>query len=150
VRVIRYHAVERERVQAFVDIKIGILRLNGLHLMRDGSLEAARLTPLIHNKRAFIPAVEILDPRLLESLTTAIQEAIQEHLKTLPPEQRVKPPRPPESRQPDKRPVASAKPLSAVPIKPKLAGPAVAKPPAGKPKLPPPVRLLANFPRRTP
>jgi hypothetical protein len=149
VRVIRYHAVERAQVQGFVDIEInGVLRLNGVNLMRDGSIRPGQLTPLIHNKRCYIDSIQVLDEDLRESLRTAILAAIQAHLETLPPEQRVKPPRPPESRQPDKRPAASAKPLAAVPIKPKPAGPAVVKHPAGKPKLPPPVRLLSNFPRR--
>jgi hypothetical protein len=130
VHVIRYNPVDRRRVQAFVDIQIdGVLRLNGIHLMRDGSVEARDLRPLIHHKRAFIPAIEILDPGLLESLTAAILAAIRAHLETLPPEQRVKPPRQSGPRpSTDRMPAASAKPL-AVPIKAKPARTAVAKPP---------------------
>ena len=149
VRVIRYHAVERAQVQGFVDIEInGVLRLNGVNLMRDGSIRPGQLTPLIHNKRCYIDSIQVLDEDLRESLRTAILAAIQAHLETLPPEQRVKPPRQSGPRpSTDRMPAASAKP-SAVPIKPKPVGTAVAKPRAGKPKLPPPVRLLANFSKR--
>jgi hypothetical protein len=147
VRVIRYQASDRAAVQGFFDIEInGILRANGIHLMRDRSVQPARLTPLVNNRRVFIPAIEILDDNLRDSLTAAILAAIRAHLETLPPDQRMRPPR-----QTDKQPQIApvqAKPASAAvaPVKPK---PIHTKPPAGKPKLPPPVRLLANFPRTT-
>jgi hypothetical protein len=155
VRVIRYNACERALVQGFVDIEIdGRWRLNGLNLMRDGSMKPGQLTPMINRQRCFIDCIQVLDPDLREQLTNAILTAIHAHLETLPPEQRVKPPRPP-----DRRPPASQKP---VPAKPQNTAPAHAKTaqimlPAApiqpkavteKPKLQPPPRLLANFQRR--
>jgi len=106
--------------------------------------------------------VEILDAALRESLTATIRAAIQAHLEMLPPEQRAKPPRPPESRKPDDRlGEADAKPQNApvhakpariilppAPIRAKSLQAATTKPVAEKPKLPPPPRLLANFSRR--
>jgi hypothetical protein len=154
VRVLSYRTTDRAAVQAFVDIEIDALwRLNGIHLMRDGSIQAARLTPLVNNRRVFIPAIEIIDENLRESLTAAILAAIRAHLETLPPDQRVKPPRPPEPRPMDKQPQIAPVPVkpasaatSVAPVKPK---PIHTKPPVVKPKLPPPVRLLAGFPRTT-
>jgi hypothetical protein len=155
VRVLSYRTTDRAAVQAFVDIEIDALwRLNGVNLLRDGSIRPGQLTPLIAGRRAFIPSIEILNPDLRDSLIAAILAAIQAHLETLPPDQRVKPPRPPEPRQTDRQPqiapvqaksVEAATP--AAPLKPK---PIQTKPPAMKPKLPPPARLLANFPRTTP
>jgi hypothetical protein len=148
VRVIRYNPVERTRVQAFVDIEIdGILRLNGLHLMRDGSIEAAKLTPLVRGRRAFIPAIEILDPGLLESMTTAILVAIQAHLQTLPPTQQVKPrqtsPRPQPS--PAKQQHATATLAEIARAAARAKQPSSARPLA----VPPPSRLMIGFSRRT-
>jgi hypothetical protein len=174
VRVVRYNACARVAVQGFADIEIdGKWRLNGINLLRDGSIKAGQLTPLIHNRRCYIPSIEILDPDLRESLTAAILAAIHTHLESLPPDQRAKPARPPEPRQTDERPTAvaasappspgkaTAKPrhapvqakpapaaLPAAPIKPKPIQTASTKP-AEKPSLPPPPRLLAHFPRRT-
>jgi hypothetical protein len=144
VRVIRYQASDRATVQGFFDISIGdILRANGLHLLRDGSIQSARLTPLVNNRRVFIPAIEIIDDHLRNALSAAILDAIQLHLKTLSPDQRMKPPRPPEPQQ-------TAKPASAAtsvaPVKQK---PIYTQPPAAKPILPPRIPLLTNFPRRT-
>jgi hypothetical protein len=155
VRVLRYNARDRVNVQGFCDLVINdILRANGSHLMRDGSIQPAKLTPLVNNRRVFIPAIEIIDENLRDSLTAVILAAIRAHLETLPAEQRVKPPRPPEPRPMDKQPQTApfqAKPASAAtfaaPVKPK---PIQTKPPAAKPKLPPPIRLLASFPRTTP
>jgi hypothetical protein len=167
VRVVRYSASDRALVQGFVDVEVdGWLRLNGVNLLRDGSIRPGQLTPLIAGRRCHIDSIQIIDDHLRKSLTASILAAIRAHLETLPPEQRVKPPRPPESRQTDKQPAtvtAGAKPQSApvqaksVPaalpgaaIKPKPIPAVRTKPPAGNPKLPPPVRLLANVPKRTP
>jgi hypothetical protein len=162
VRVLRYNACTRAAVQGFADVEIdGKWRLNGLNVMRDGSLKAGQLTPLIHGRRTYIPSVEVTDPDLRDSLTAAILAAIQAHLQSLPTDERVLPPRPLEPRKTDQRPQAApanGKPLPAKPqptatlaqiarakAKPVPVPPASARPPA----LPPPVRLLANFPRRT-
>jgi hypothetical protein len=154
--------------QAFVDLQIGPIRLNGVHLQRDGSIRSAQLTPMIGGRRVFIPSIEILDPQLREQLTQAIQTAIEAHLATLPPDKRVKAPRLPEERKAGQQPPAvaatSKQPKGSHTVKttaargaasPNLreAGKAVepihAKPLAEKPKLPPPVRLLAGYATRT-
>jgi hypothetical protein len=144
VHVIRFITSERPQVQAFIDVVInGWLRLNGLHLMRDGSLRAAQLTPLIRGKRAHIDSIQVIDRDLRESLTAAILAAIREHLETLPPDQRVKPPRP---REPDRRPPQTVAVAKLAPIRPKPIESARAQP-ALKPQLPPPAKLLANLRR---
>ena len=165
VRVIRYSASTRAAVQGFADVEIdGKWRVNGLNLMRDGSLKAGQLTPLIHNRRCSVDSIQIIDKDLRESLTAAILAAIRSHLETLPPGERVKPPQPPERRKRDEQPAraaaASTKPqnapveakpasatLPATPIKPKPVQTVSVKPAAGNPSLPPPPRLLANLPR---
>jgi hypothetical protein len=137
----------------FVDIEIdGWLRLNGLNLLRDGAMRSSQLTPLINGKRCFIDAVEVVDPDLRASLTAAIKAAITEYAETLPLEQRVKPPRPPEPRREEPRPdaavtgakrgnaPASVKPASATLLN---AKPVTTKQP-GRPILPPPTRLLVR------
>lgn len=147
VRVVRYHTTPRAAVQAFVDLEIGdVLRVNGVHLMRDGSIGPPRLTPVIHGKRAFIPAVEILNPGLLESLTAAIQTAIHAHLETLPPGERMKPPELRKSVEQPPAVAASEKPApaAAAPAKPKPVQTVSTKPAAEKPKLPPPLKLSPN------
>jgi hypothetical protein len=176
VRVARYNASTRAAVQGFADIEIdGKWRVNGVNLMRDGTIKPGQLTPLINNRRCYIPSIEILDPDLLESLTAAIRTAIHAHLETLPPDERVKPPRPPEPRKPAEPPGAvaanakpapgkataklqhapvQAKPAPATsptaPTKPKPVQTVSTKPAAEKqPSLPPPPRLLAHFPRKT-
>jgi hypothetical protein len=166
VRVLRYQASERILVQGFADVEVdGWLRLNGMNLMRDGSLKPGQLTPLIGHRRCYIDSIQVIDGSVRKQWETTILAAIREHLETLPPDQRMKPPRPPEPRQTDKRPApatAGAKPQNApvqaksVPaassaalIKPKPIPAVRTKPPAGNPKLPPPVRLLADFPRTT-
>ena len=52
-----------------------------------------------NGRRVFLRAVEVLDADLCELLTADILEAIHQHLETLAPEKRVKPPRPPEPRK---------------------------------------------------
>jgi hypothetical protein len=170
VRVIRYQASNRILVQGFADVEVdGWLRLNGINLMRDGSLKPGQLTPLIGHRRCYIDSIQVIDGSVRKQWETTILAAVREHLETLPPDQRVKPPQPPEPRQADKQvATASAKPsrenrttkpqnapvqakpasaaTSATPVKPK---PIHTKPPAVEPKLPPPVRLFANFPRTT-
>jgi hypothetical protein len=166
VHVIRFITSERPQVQAFIDVEIdGWLRLNGLNLLRDGSIKPGQLTPLIAGRRCHIDSVQVIDGDLRESLTAAILAAIRAHLEKLKPEERMKPPQPSESRQMGERPaavIAREKPQSAAsqakpapaappraPTNEKLIPLISAKPPAEKPKLPPPVRLLASFPRRT-
>jgi hypothetical protein len=170
VRVLSYRTTDRAAVQAFVDIEIDALwRLNGVNLLRDGSLKPGQLTPLIGHRRCYIDSIRIIDEAVRKQWETAILAAIRAHLETLLPDQQVKPPRPPELRQTDKQPAvvtARAKPspgnattklqnaqvksasgtTSAPPIKPK---PINTNPPAAKPIVPPPARLLANFPKRT-
>jgi hypothetical protein len=163
IRVIRYSASDRPVVRAFADVEIdGTWRANGINLLRDGSIKPGQLTPLINHRRVYIPSIEILDANLRESLITAIRDAIMAHLRTLPPEQREKPPRPSEPRKPDERPQKAAKPQNAAPaqakpapttrppapIKPKAMQATDTKRVAEKPRMPPPVRLLANFSRR--
>jgi hypothetical protein len=144
IKILAYRVTDREKVQAFVDVQIGNeFRLNGLHLMRDGTLQSAKLTPLIAGQRVFIPAIEVLDANLRESLTTALLAAIREHVAALSPKQRSKAPRPPENR-PAKAPAgAQVAPPNGKPAR-RIILPAIPE----KPKLRPPVRLLANFSRR--
>jgi hypothetical protein len=79
-------------VQAFLDVEIGgRLRLNGLLFMRNGNVKPGQLTPLIHGRRSFMNYIEIIDEDLRQRWTEAIRAAINEHLKTLPPEERMKP-----------------------------------------------------------
>jgi hypothetical protein len=115
---------------------------------------------MINRQRCFIDCIQVLDPDLRERLTDAILAAIHAHLETLPPDERMKPPRLPAPRQTDERPaaIASAEPQNGTvhanpappaAVKPKPPGTVSAKPLAEKPKLLPPVRLLANFLRRT-
>ena len=100
IRISNYFASVREDVQAFVDIELnGWLRFKGIHYLRDGTLRSAQLTPIRNGRRVFLPAVEVLDADLCELLTADILAAIHQHLETLPPEKRVKPPRPPEPRE---------------------------------------------------
>src|SRR4029453_10885571 len=97
------NASTRAAVQGFADVEIdGKWRLNGINLLRNGSIKSGQLTPLIKNRRVYIPSIEVLDPELRESLTAAIQGAIGSHLETLPPEQRMKlsEPRKPVARSP--------------------------------------------------
>src|SRR5262249_53675083 len=114
IKILSYRTTDRAAVQAFVDISINdTWRVNGLHLMRDGTLQPAKLTPLIRGKRSYIDAIQVIDENLREQLMAAIRSAIQPHLKPLPPEHQVKPPQPPEPREMDQRPAAvraSAKP----------------------------------------
>jgi hypothetical protein len=151
IQVVRYTPSTSRLTQAFVDVVLdGWLRLNGLNFDRDGRLRSAQLTPWRRNgPRLFFDAVEVTDPDLHESVAAAILAAIHQHLETLPLEQRVLPPRPPETPAP-----ANGKPLPAKPQPPatlaeiarakaKPVPPASARPPA----LPLPVRLVAN--RRT-
>jgi hypothetical protein len=168
--VLAYRAMTRMDEQAFVDLQIGPIRLNVVHLRRDGSIRSAQLTPMIGGRRVLIPSIEILDPQLREQLTQAIQTAIEAHLATLPPNERVKAPRLPEERKAGQQPPAVAAtskqpkgPLTVEPTaargaastKPTEAGntkavePIHAKPLAEKPKLSPPVQLLAGYPTRT-
>ena len=170
IKILRYSACVRSDVQAFIDLEVnGWLRFNGIHFQRDGTLRSAQLTPMRNGRRVFLPAVEVLDADLRELLTADILAAIHKHLETLPPEKRLKPPRPPEPRKPDEQrtaAVANAKPspgkaiaklqnapvqakpapatLPAAPIKPKPVQTVSAKPAAGNSSLPPPPRLLAT------
>jgi hypothetical protein len=120
------------------------LRFNGIHLQRDGTLKSAQLTPTRHGRRFFLPAVEVVDPDLRELLATEILAAIHQHLETLPPEKRMRPPQPivpraqPGQREPETPVVAlHAQPASAVPARPAILAP--------RKPLPPPRRLLANL-----
>lgn len=92
VTILNYKLSRRTLVQAFVDIEIdGWLRINGIHFERERTLRAPQLTPWIQGQRLFIPAVEIIDP----AIESAILDAIDAHIETLPAEQRVIPAKPP-------------------------------------------------------
>jgi hypothetical protein len=160
IKILNYRTTDRAAVQAFVDVLINdTWRVNGINLLRTGGIKAGQLTPLVNNRRCYIDSIQVIDGDLRESLIAAIQTAIRLHIESLPLEQRVKPPRPPEPRQANQQPAAAtvgAKPQTALvqdkpaspatpaaPVKPK---PIHTKPPAVKAKLP----LLANFPRTTP
>jgi hypothetical protein len=168
VRVFRYNASTRAAVQGFADVEIdGKWRVNGLNLMRDGSLKAGQLTPLIHNRRCSIDSIQIIDEALRESLTAAILTVIRSHVNRLLPEERVKP-QPPELRKRDEQPAGTAananpspgkaiaelqnapvqaKPapatLPAAPIKPRPVQTVSAKPGVLR-TLPPPLWLLVG------
>jgi hypothetical protein len=158
IQVVRYTPSSSPLVQAFVDVVVnGWLRVNGLNFDRDGRLRPPQLTPCRRSgPRLFFDAIEVTDPDLRESVAAAILAAIHQHLETLPPEQRVLPPRPPEPRKTDQRPQvapANGKPLPAKPqptatlaeiarasARTKNIQPVNAKPPA----VPPPARLLVS------
>jgi len=145
IKILNYSASIRDHIQAFIDIEInGWLRLNGVHLQRDGTLKSAQLTPMRNGRRLFLPAVEVVDPDLRELLAAEIRAAIHQHLETLPPEKRMRPPQPiaPRERPVNlQQPVVSQKPAVVL-----QAQPATAIPAPGKP-LPPPRRLLEHLPR---
>jgi hypothetical protein len=152
IKILTYFASVRSDVQAFIDLEVnGWLRFNGIHFQRDGTLRSAQLTPMRNGRRVFLPAVEVFDADLRELLTADILAAIHKHLETLPPEKRVKPPRP---IAPSDRPVnaqrAPEKPAATLHAQPASAIPEPRKPTPEKanPKtLAPPLRLLANLPR---
>jgi len=145
IKILKYSASVREQIQAFIDIQInGWLRLNGIHYLRDGTLKSAQLTPMRNKRRVFLPAVEVVDADLRELLTAEILAAIHQHLETLPPEKRMRPPQPIVPRaQPGQR--EPEKPAAALPV-PQYCGTkasAVTAKPDHKP-LPPPRRLLVD------
>ena len=143
VCLVRYNASRLAAMQGFADVEIdGVLRLNGVHLMRDGSIGAPRLTPLIHGKRVFTPAIEIPDVDLRQQLITTILAAIETHLETLSPGERMKPH---ELRKPDERPAAVT---ASGPARATQTPESPPSQPTQKPRLPPPPRLLVHFPRR--
>jgi hypothetical protein len=159
IKILSYRTTQREATQAFVDVQIDDqLRLNGIHLQRNGTLQPAKLTPTVDGRIRFIPAVEVLDRALEERLTRQILQAIHDHVATLPAAERLKPPRPPEPRKSDERPEkTTAKPHNA-PVHAKPAptirpvAPATPKPLQStstkqapeKLKLQPPSRLLVQ------
>ena len=150
IKILNYSASVRDDVQAFVDLELnGWLRLNGIHLQRDGTLKSAQLTPMRNGRRVFLPAVEVLDAELRELLTEDILAAIHAHVESLPPERRMRPPRPIAPReQPFKVKRATEKPAAAPHAPPASPVPAPQKPTLEKPKaktLPPPRRLLAGL-----
>jgi hypothetical protein len=118
-------------VQAFVDVEIdGWLRFNGLNFIRDGTLRSAQLTPWRRDgQRRFFDAVQILDAEPRALLMDEILVAIDAHIGTLPPEQRMKPPRISGQTDPCSEPSRAATPRE----KPNTNG---------KRPLPPPQRLL--------
>lgn len=132
ITIVYYAASTRPDVQGFFDVEVdGLLRFNGIHLLRDGTLRAMQLTPLIAGRRMFRSAVEVLDADLRARLESEILAAIREHIETLPEEQRSKPPltaeerarfkaKPvPEKTKPQPRPVVP----TPVPEKPKAVRP---------------------------
>ena len=97
ISVLQYTTSGSPIVQAFVDIELDSwLRFNGLNLFRDGSLDSAQLTRIFPNGRSYRPAVEILDADLRELLAADILAAIRAYIATLPPDERTRPPRPPQ------------------------------------------------------
>ena len=140
IRVLNYVAIASPIVQAFLDIEVdGWLRFIGLNYLRDGSLRAAQLKKRRNGNWLYFPAVVIPDDELRELLAGEILAAIHAHIETLPPERRAKPPR--VEQKPVERP--GPEPVNRpLPVRP------VAIPAAAKPKLPPPLKLLANLPRR--
>lgn len=91
IRVLRYVPSTSPLVQAFVDVLVDDwLQFNGLNLNRNGTLRSAQLT-WRDEKRRFRDAVEIPDADLRQLVIEEILAAIQAHIQTLPPEQRVKP-----------------------------------------------------------
>jgi hypothetical protein len=102
-----------------------------------------------NGRRVLLPAVEVVDADLRELLTADILAAIHQHLETLPPEKRMRPPQPIAPREqpvnvrraPEKPGAASHAPLAS-------AIRALRKPTPEKAKaktLPPPRRLLAGL-----
>lgn len=150
IKILNYSASVRDDVQAFIDIELnGWLRLNGIHFQRDGTLRSAQMTPMRNGRRVFLPAVEVLDADLHELLTADILATIHQHLETLPPEKRMRPPRPIAPReQPGNMQRVPEKPAAALHAQPASAIPAPRKPTPEKAKaktLPPPRRLLAGL-----
>jgi hypothetical protein len=115
VRILNYVTSARVATQGFFDCEVdGWIRLNGLHLERDGSLKAMQLTPFVGGKRLFRPAVEIPDPDLREVMAMEILAALHAHIATLPPEQRLRAPLTPEELAQNKAKRAAEKPKAPV------------------------------------
>jgi hypothetical protein len=79
-----------------VNVEIdGWLRLNGLNLLRDGTLKPAQLSPWQpgnSHKRLYWDAVQILDGVLAKRLAADILRAIRAHVAGLPEKRRQRPP----------------------------------------------------------
>jgi hypothetical protein len=122
IKVVNYWPSASPMVMAFVDVVVdGWLRFNGLNLDRDGGLRSAQLTAHRDHKRTYLSAVVILDQDLKELLTGEILAAITTYVASLPPDERMRPPRVPVVPPPTVTPEKS---------------------PNGKKALPPPTRLL--------
>lgn len=93
IKILRYTPTPRDLVQGFCDLEIdGWIRLNGLHLLRDGSVQSAKLTPFVKGRRLFISAIEIMSPTIHTGLSRDIADAIGRYLEALPPDKRSLPP----------------------------------------------------------
>jgi hypothetical protein len=153
IKILNYTASTRGDVHAFVDLELnGWLRFNGIHYQRDGTLRSAQLTPVRHGRRIFVPAVEVSDADLRELLAVDILAAIHAHIETLPPEKRVKEPRPaPPRPAPQRNQPVIVKPAQTGEPKirqaPMTVNSVAAAPAKRIPQTVPPLRLLANFPR---
>ncbi|MGA7239442.1 MAG: hypothetical protein WBY44_27420 [Bryobacteraceae bacterium] len=142
IKVVGYAPSTSVLVMAFADIVFdGWLRINGVNFLRDGSLKSPQLRYDRNGQRNWLSALAVPDPDLRELLAGDILAAINKYVATLPPEERMRPPRPPAAK-PEKvaMPVTVAAPKKIVlPVKvmPKAVEPAVKT-------LPPPGRLLTG------
>jgi hypothetical protein len=103
IRIVNYALSASPKVQAFVDVELdGWLRFNGLNFDRDGGLRSAQLVATRDGQRNYLSAVVVIDQDLRELLASDILAAIHEYLATLPPESRIRPPRPPKLPDPAK------------------------------------------------
>ena len=101
IKVVNYAPSSSPLVQAFVDVELdGWLRFNGLNFDRDGGLRSAQLTATRDGKRSYLSAVVVIDKDLRELLAADILAAIHAYVASLPPDQRMRPPRPPTMQPP--------------------------------------------------
>lgn len=148
IKIVNYALSASPMVQAFVDIVVdNWLRINGVNLLRDGGLMPPQLSYNRSGKRNWLSAVVVIDDDLRELLSGDILAAITTYVASLPPEQRMRPPRP-AAAKPPQEPANAEPPLKEV----RAAGAAqvstrvdISKTHNGKPALPPPRRLLAGI-----
>ena len=149
IKIASYMPSTSPLAMAFVDIVVdGWLRINGLNFLRDGSLKSPQLRYDRNGQRNWLSAVVVIDDDLRELLAGDILAAINKYAASLPPEQRMRPPRPPRPAAVEKviMPATVTVPKKIIlPVK-VAAAVIAAKPvePAAKKTLPPPGRLLTG------
>jgi hypothetical protein len=99
IEIVGYVPSTSRDVQAYFNILIDSwVRVNGLHLRRDGSIRSGQLTWLRGGRRHFLSAVEIADADLRELVVEEIKSSVAAYAAALPEEARMLPPAPPRPR----------------------------------------------------